>query len=63
MCRYNVACAHMLAGKTDRALDLLEEHARAGAIHADWLEKDDDRFGVSEHPRFKEILDIARESP
>jgi adenylate cyclase len=62
VCRYNVACAHMLAGKTARALDLLEEHARAGAVHVDWVEQDGDWAEVRDDPRFKEILDIARQS-
>lgn len=62
VCRYNVACAHMLAGKTERALDLLEEHARAGAVHADWVENDGDWAKIRDDSRFKEILDIARQS-
>lgn len=60
VCRYNVACTHILAGKTDRALDLLEEHARAGAVHVDWLVQDSDWDSVRDHPRFKVILEIAR---
>jgi adenylate cyclase len=59
VCRYNVACTHILAGKTDRALDLLEEHARAGAVHVDWLVQDSDWDSVRDHPRFKVILEIA----
>jgi adenylate cyclase len=59
-CRYNVACAHKIAGNTERALDLLEEHARTGGVHADWLEQDVDWESVRDLPRFKAILDIAR---
>jgi adenylate cyclase len=59
-CRYNVACANMVAGNTERALDLLEEHARSGGVHADWLEQDVDWEAVCELPRFKAILEIAR---
>jgi adenylate cyclase len=55
-CRYNVACAYMLAGKTDRALDLLEEHARSGAVLIDWLRQDSDWKAVHDHPRFKAIV-------
>ncbi len=60
ICRYNVACAHISAGKTERAFDLLEEHAKAGAVHADWLEQDSDWDSVRDHARFKAILDIVR---
>lgn len=60
LCRYNVACAYILAGKTDLSLDLLEEHAKAGAVHLDWLDKDSDWDKVRDHPRFKAIREIAR---
>ena len=56
VCRYNVACTFMLAGKTERALDLLEEHARLDAIHADWLEQDSDWDAARDNPRFKAII-------
>jgi len=56
VCRYNVACTFVLAGKTERALDLLEEHASLDAIHADWLEQDSDWESVKDHPRFKAII-------
>ena len=46
----------MLAGKTERALDLLEIHARAGAINVDWMVQDSDWDAARDHPRFKEIL-------
>ena len=60
VCRYNVACTHILAGKTDRALDLLEQHAKAGAVQVDWLKQDSDWASVRDHPRFKAILEITR---
>jgi adenylate cyclase len=60
VCRYNVACAFMVAGDTERALDLLEEHAKTGAVQVDWLEADSDWEAVRDHPRYKEILEIAR---
>jgi len=60
VCRYNVACAYVVAGVTDRALDLLEEHAKAGAVHADWIEKDSDWDSVRDLPRFKAIFEIVR---
>ena len=60
VCRYNVACANILAGKMDRALDLLEEHAKSGAVNIDWLEQDSDWDAAKDHPRFMAILEIAR---
>jgi adenylate cyclase len=60
ICRYNTACTNILAGKTDRALDLLEEHAKAGAVQVDWLKQDSDWSSVRDHPRFKAILEITR---
>ena len=56
VCRYNVACTHMLAGQTERALELLEEHARAGAVPLEWLEKDSDWAEARDHPRYKAII-------
>lgn len=59
-CRYNVACAFIVSGKTERALKLLEEHAKAGAVQVDWLEQDRDWDAVRDHPRFKAIVEMAR---
>jgi adenylate cyclase len=59
-CRYNVACANMVAGNTERALDLLEEHAKTGGVHAAWAEQDADWEPVRDLPRFKAILEVAR---
>ena len=60
VCRYNVACSNMVAGNTDRALDLLEEHARAKAVQLDWLENDSDWDAVRDNPRFKAIVQSLR---
>jgi len=57
LCRYNVACTHMLAGQTERALELLEVHARAGKVLLDWLEKDSDWDKARDHPRYKAIVE------
>jgi len=60
VCRYNVACANMLGGRTERALDLLEEHARASVVMVDWLEKDGDWDDARDHPRFIAIIESLR---
>lgn len=57
VCRYNVACANMLVGNTDRALELLDVHARAGAVHLDWLVSDSDWDAAREDPRFRAIVE------
>jgi adenylate cyclase len=58
VCRYNVACSNMLAGNTERALELLEEHARFGAVHLDWLVKDSDWDAARNHPKYQAIIDL-----
>jgi adenylate cyclase len=60
VCGYNVASAHLIAGNTERALDLLEKHARAGAVQLDWLEKDSDWDAARDHPRFIAIVESLR---
>jgi adenylate cyclase len=57
VCRYNVACSNVLVGNIDRALELLETHARSGAVHLDWLIKDSDWDVVRDHPKFKAIVE------
>lgn len=57
VCRYNVACSNMLVGNTDRALELLDVHARAGAVHLDWLINDSDWDAAREDPRFRAIVE------
>lgn len=60
VCRYNVACALLLAGKTDRALDVLEEHEREGGLQLAWLEHDSDMDSVRDNPRFQALLEKLR---
>lgn len=56
----NVACSNMVGGNTERALDLLEEHAKASVIQLDWLEKDSDWDAARDHPRFLAIVESLR---
>jgi adenylate cyclase len=55
--RYNVACLFAVAGRTDRALDCLEEARAVGFGNRAWLERDPDLESLRDHPRFKAILD------
>ena len=48
----------MLAGNMERALELLETHARTGSVHLDWLVKDSDWDAARDHPRFKAIIEL-----
>ena len=60
VCRYNVACVFVLVGQTERALDILEEHARQSALDPDWMMQDSDWDSARDHPRFKAIIDSLR---
>ena len=57
LCAYNVACAFARAGKADRALDILAEHAARSNMDRSWLEHDVDWLDLRDHPRFRAILD------
>lgn len=56
VCGYNVACAYVMAGEYDRALDVLDEHIRTSGVHRHWLENDSDWNSLRDHPRFQAIL-------
>jgi hypothetical protein len=53
---YYAASAIALAGRTERALDSLEQVFRAGWSHRDFLRNDPDWSGLRGHPRFEAIL-------
>lgn len=64
VCAYNVACAFSITGHLDRALDILEEHVRSGAVLLDWLLNDSDMDPLRENPRFKAIVaKLSERSP
>jgi tetratricopeptide (TPR) repeat protein len=54
--RYNVACLYALEGATERALSALEESARAGYAHPDWIARDPDLASLRREPRFQALL-------
>lgn len=60
-CGYNVACAFMKAGQTDKALDYLEEQIRMRGVDHAWLAHDTDWQSVREHPRFKALFSGVKE--
>ena len=53
---YNSACTYASAGRTDRALDLLEKRVQTTSIHREWLDNDPDFDSVRDHPRFLALL-------
>ena len=57
LCGYNVACAFVLGGETERAFDVLEQWCQSNTIHKDWLEHDSDWDAARDHPRYAAILD------
>ena len=55
--RYNVACLYAVAGRTERALECLEEALAMGFGNRAWLERDPDLDSVREEPRFHAVLE------
>lgn len=55
--RYNVACLYAVAGRPERALDLIEEARDMGFGNRAWLEKDPDLESLRDHPRYHAVLD------
>jgi len=53
---YNVACLYALEGKTDTALDCLEETVRVGFGSRDWIAHDPDLESLRGLPRFEALL-------
>jgi adenylate cyclase len=59
-CRYNAACAYVLLGEHERALDLLEKLDLGTKANRSWMEHDVEFDALREHPRFKAIMAITR---
>jgi tetratricopeptide (TPR) repeat protein len=53
---YNVACLNSVAGRTDRALELLERAVENGFGHREWIENDPDFNSLRAQPRFQSLL-------
>jgi len=61
---YNAACAHLLAGRPDTAITLLEEcllHPGADQLDARWLRHDPDLETIHHSPRFKRLVERVEE--
>jgi adenylate cyclase len=55
--RYNAACFYARAGEADKALDLLENSIQSRS----WIVNDPDLACLSDHPRFKAVIDSLPE--
>ncbi len=59
--QYNIACLRCLLGESDRALDLLVELLpRANHETKAWILQDSDFAALHDHPRWREVLELAR---
>ena len=54
--RYNVACLYALEGRSDEALDCLEECVRLGFGNVEWIGRDPDMQSLHGHPRFAALV-------
>jgi len=61
--RYNLACSLALAGRTDEALQALQEAVRLGFEDADLLAQDDDLESLRKNPLFRAIVEALRRRP
>ena len=59
---YNLACFHALAGRGDKALDLLERAAELGWNRSEWASYDADLDSIHSNPRFVRLLQKLKAS-
>jgi TolB-like protein/Tfp pilus assembly protein PilF len=53
---YNIACFNAVAGRPERAMELLEKAVQNGFGHREWIENDPDIASIRSHPRFQALL-------
>lgn len=53
---YNTACVLALAGRTDEALDYLEQSMEKGFLNITHIKHDEDFESLRDNPRFKELI-------
>jgi adenylate cyclase len=59
-CRYNAACAYVLLGEHERALDVLEALDVGTMANGSWMQHDVELDPLREHPRFKALMAATR---
>lgn len=57
---YNAGCSYALMGRAEDALEELSRAVEFGFRDADHMLADDDLASVREHPRFRELVELAR---
>jgi TolB-like protein/Flp pilus assembly protein TadD len=53
---YNVACNYATLGRTEQALDYLEQAVDHGTVNASWMRHDEDLSSLHGSPRYQEML-------
>jgi len=53
---YNLACLNAVAGRTERALELLERAVQNGFGHREWIENDPDFNSLRGQPRYQALV-------
>jgi adenylate cyclase len=59
-CRYNAACAYVILGEHERALDMLEALPVDTMANRAWMEHDVELDPLRAHPRFRSLISRAR---
>ena len=57
---YNLACIESIRRNTEPALNALEQAVRLGFTDHEWLLEDGDLEPLRSHPRFQQIVSLAR---
>ena len=57
---YNIACAYARAGRSDEALDTLEEALDRAVTNLAWIANDPDWSELRSHARFQQLLSRLR---
>ena len=53
---YNVACNYATVGRTEQALDYLEQAITHGTVNASWMRNDEDLESLHDSPRYQQML-------
>jgi serine/threonine protein kinase/tetratricopeptide (TPR) repeat protein len=59
MLLYNVSCVYAVLGKTDLALDSIENAVDRGLGHKAWIDHDSDLDSIRSHPRFQKVVEAV----
>jgi non-specific serine/threonine protein kinase len=57
---YNVACVFAKAGKTEEAIDHIEQALKNNTLHREWLDNDPDMDPLRDNPRFQKLMETLK---